>query len=307
MSGNLVVVKQLASHATAADDVEVVRRFSRFYAGRIGALSERYMGQHRPLAEARLLFEIGELGRPLRELRALLGLDSGYLARLLRSLEGQGLVTVTVDPTDRRFRLARLTSQGRREVRVLNMRSDRFTQELLAPLAAGDRARLLEAMGTVQRLLRRAAIRVDPVDPGSVDARRCLLAYASELQQRFPEGYQASDLVPVEYIRANGVYLVAREAGWPVACGVLRHLDDDTDEIKHLWVDPDARGLGLSRVLLADLEAAARERGKVAVRLDTHRALVEAIALYHSAGYTKIPRYGSNRHAGLWFEKRIAP
>ena len=291
--------------AGAAEDVAAVRRFNRFYTGRVGALSERYLGQRRPLAEARVLFEIGEPGRPLRELRARLGLDSGYLARLLRSLEGQGLVAVAVDPADRRSRLARLTSRGRREVHALDARSDRFAQELLAPLAGAERARLLEAMGTVHRLLRTAAILVDPVDPGCADARRCLLAYASELRQRLPEGYQASDLVPVDDIRADGVCLVAREADRAVACSVLRHLDGDTDEIKHLWVDPDARGLGLSRVLLAELEAAARERGKVNVRLDTHRVLTEAIGLYRSAGYTEVPRYGSDRHAGLWFEKRI--
>ena len=233
--------------ADAAEDVAAVRRFNRFYTGRVGALSERYLGQRRPLAEARVLFEIGEPGRPLRELRARLGLDSGYLARLLRSLEGQGLVAVTVDPADRRSRLARLTSRGRREVRALDARSDMFAQELLAPLAGAERARLLEAMGTVHRLLRTAAIRVDPVDPGCADAQRCLLAYASELRQRLPEGYQASDLVPVDDIRADGVCLVAREADRAVACSVLRHLDGETDEIKHLWVDPDARGLGLSR------------------------------------------------------------
>ena len=294
-----------APHAGPAEDVTAVRQFNRFYTGRVGALSERYLGQRRPLAEARLLFEIGEPGRPLRELRALLGLDSGYLARLLRSLEEQGLVAVTADPADRRSRLARLTSRGRREVHALDARSDGFAEKLLAPLTATERTRLVEAIGTIHRMLRRAAIRIDPVDPGCADARRCLLAYASELRQRFPEGYQTSDLVPVDDIRAHGACFVAREANWPVACGILRHFDGNIDEIKHLWVDPDVRGVGLSRVLLAALEDAARERGKSIIRLDTHRALTEAIALYRSAGYTEVPRYGTNRHAGLWFEKRM--
>jgi GNAT superfamily N-acetyltransferase len=84
-----------------------------------------------------------------------------------------------------------------------------------------------------------------------------------------------------------------------VACGVLRHFDGAADEIKHLRVDPDARGVGLSRVLLAALEDAARERGKSIIGLDTHRALTEAIALYRSADYTEVPRYGTNRHAGF--------
>jgi DNA-binding MarR family transcriptional regulator/GNAT superfamily N-acetyltransferase len=286
-------------------DVDVVRRFNRFYTERVGALHDRYLGQDRPLAEARVLFEIGERGCPLRDLRTRLGLDSGYLARLLRALEQQGLVSVSADRSDRRARVATLTRSGSRELKTLNARSNKLVEDLFASLALDERQRLLEAMDTVYVLLRRSGVTLVYVDPDSVDARRCLLAYACELDRRFPEGYDASRLVSADQIRAHGACVVARERGRPVACGVLKDLDARTDEIKHLWVDPDVRGLGVARRLLEELECEALRRGKVAIRLDTHRALTEATSLYRSSGYVEIPPYGSNPHAGLWFEKRV--
>ena len=88
---------------------ETIRGFNRYYTQRIGVLSDRYLGQSRPLAQARVLFEIGDDKRPVSELRTRLGLYSGYLSRLLRSLEHQELVTVVADPRDRRARVAVLT------------------------------------------------------------------------------------------------------------------------------------------------------------------------------------------------------
>jgi DNA-binding MarR family transcriptional regulator len=287
-------------------DVEVVRRFNRYYTERVGALSDHFLGQHRPLAEARLLFEIGVSGRPLRELRSRLRLDSGYLARLLRSLEQQHLVALSAEPTDRRSRLAKLTRLGLRELQSLDERSDRFAEDLLAPFAGEERQGLLDAMEFTYRLLRRAGITLHADDPGSPGAQRCLLAYASELDRRFPEGYETSCLVSASEIRAHGACVVAREGGRHIACGILKDLDEEMDEIKHLWVDPEVRGLGVSRMLLVELEHAALRRRKVAVRLDTHEVLTEAISLYRSSGYAEIPSYGANPHAGLWFEKALA-
>jgi DNA-binding MarR family transcriptional regulator/GNAT superfamily N-acetyltransferase len=286
-------------------DVDAMRRFNRFYTERIGVLSERYLGQNRPLAEARLLFEVGGAGIALRELRTRLALDSGYLARLLRSLERQGLVVLSVDPSDRRSRTAALTARGRRERQRLNARSDRFAEGLLSALSEDERRRLVAALGTVHRLLRRAAITLRAADPGSAEARHCLAAYASELARRFPEGYATSDLVQAEEVRQDGACVVAREGSRPVACGFLQGLDARVDEVKHLWVDPDLRGLGVARMVLSELERRARRRKKAAVRLDTHVVLTEAIALYRSSGYVEIPPYGSNPHAGFWFEKLL--
>src|SRR5215472_13083231 len=101
-----------------------VRRFNRVVTERVGALNDRFLGRPRPLGEARVLWEIGPDGCEVRLLRRRLGLDSGYLSRLLRSLEAAGLVEVSPGASDGRIRVARLTSAGRRERATLDRRSD---------------------------------------------------------------------------------------------------------------------------------------------------------------------------------------
>jgi DNA-binding MarR family transcriptional regulator/ribosomal protein S18 acetylase RimI-like enzyme len=287
---------------------ETIRRFNRYYTQRIGILSDRYLGQSRPLAQARVLFEIGEDQLPVSELRIRLGLDSGYLSRLLRSLEREQLVTVIADSSDRRARIAVLTRSGRRELRLLNERSTAAAADLLASLSTPERERLLTAVQAVHRILRNAEVTVDEVDPDSADAQRCLRSYAAELDERFPEGFAVSALMSPEEIRTGaGVCLVARDAHQAVGCGVLRPIDRGTAEIKHLWVAPDARGIGVSRRVLSELERIALARGMTTVRLDTHSVLTEAIHLYRTSGYTEIPAYGTNPHAHVWFEKYVPP
>src|SRR5689334_13562794 len=115
--------------------VEQVRRFNRVVTQRVGVLSDHFLDRGRPLGEARLLWEIGPHGGELRELRSRLGLDSGYLSRLLRALKADGLVMVGPSGGDRRVKVARLTRAGRRERDTLDKRSDELARSLLAPLA----------------------------------------------------------------------------------------------------------------------------------------------------------------------------
>src|SRR3954467_14249162 len=107
-----------------------VRSFNRTVTQTVGALHDDYLGRDRPLGESRLLFEIGEQGATAGELRTRLDLDSGYLSRLLRSLEKQGLVMTAPDEDDRRVRRARLTPAGSQELRSLNRDSDRLAQSI---------------------------------------------------------------------------------------------------------------------------------------------------------------------------------
>src|SRR5262249_19641567 len=130
-----------------------VRRFNRTVAQRIGALDDRYLARDRSLGEARLLWEIGRQGCDLRALRSRLDLDSGYLSRLLRSLERAGLVRVTPSKRDGRVRTARLTSAGSAERALLDRRSDALAASFLEPLDDAERGRLVAAMGEVERLL----------------------------------------------------------------------------------------------------------------------------------------------------------
>lgn len=282
------------------------RQFSRYFTRRAGVLADQYLGQARPLGAARVLFEIGS-GASLRELRARLGLDPGYLSRIVRSLEGDGLVRVSTHPGDGRLRVASLTPAGEAELAEQDRRANGVAEALLGTLEEGQRRELTAALGTAQRLLRLAAVSVQAADPLSADARGCLAAYAAELRERFPEGFDEADLVRPQEVRGDaGAFLVAYEDDRPVGCGALRVLEPGAGEIRHVWVAAGTRGLGVGRRLLAGLEREAAARGLGVVRLGTHRALTEAAQMYRSSGYTEIPQYGHDPHTHYWFEKRLS-
>src|SRR5579863_9795970 len=172
-----------------AAQIQQVRRFNRLVTQRVGALDESYLSRGRPLGEARLVFETGRDGAELKELRGRLGLDSGYLSRLLRSLEAQGLVAVGQGEADARRRRVGLTAKGRSELAAYDRLSDELAASMLASLGARDRERLVAAMAEVERLLRAAAIEVRVELPTSAVARRCLREYFRELAARFEAGF----------------------------------------------------------------------------------------------------------------------
>src|SRR3954468_12246545 len=126
------------------DQIELVRDFTRYYTRRLGVLGDHYLGLDRPWSESRLLFEIGD-GADLRDLRGRLGLDSGYLSRLLRALEEQGLITVRPHPGDGRVRVAAPTEAGLRARADLDARARESVGELLGQLSDRQRDRLVEA------------------------------------------------------------------------------------------------------------------------------------------------------------------
>jgi DNA-binding MarR family transcriptional regulator/GNAT superfamily N-acetyltransferase len=289
--------------------VTQVRRFNRLVSQRVGALDDRYLARDLPLGQARLLWEIGPNGCDVRALRARLALDSGYLSRLLRALERGGLIEVEPDATDRRVGVARPTAAGRRERAVLDRRSDELAESFLAPLTVAQRERLVAAMGEVERLLMAGMVQVAPRDPADPQAEHCLREYAAELDRRFAGGFDPARSIPVgadEVRPPRGVLLVASLLAEPVGCGALKLHDDRPAEIKRMWVAASARGLGLGRRLLDELEAYAAAHGRAAVRLDTNAALTEAIALYRSAGYREVPPHNDEPYADHWFEKRLS-
>src|SRR5437763_10363036 len=115
--------------------VEQVRRFNRTVTERVGALNDQFLGGQRPLGEARLLWEVGSDGCEVRLLRARLGLDSGYLSRLLRSLEAAGLAVVEPRRSAKRVRTVRLTPAGAADRALLARRSDELARPFLEPLS----------------------------------------------------------------------------------------------------------------------------------------------------------------------------
>jgi GNAT superfamily N-acetyltransferase len=285
-----------------------VRRFNRIVTQRVGALNDRFLARDRSLGEARLLWEIGAEGRDVRSLRHLLGLDSGYLSRLLRSLEAAGLVMVGPKESDKRVRIARLTSSGSAERLVLNQRSDKLAASLLAPLSARQRTRLVAAMADVERLLTAAMVEVAPIDPAHLHAQHCLQAYFSELDRRFDTGFDPALSVTVDnddLRHPAGILLVATLQADPIGCGALRFHGKEPAEIKRMWVAESARGLGIGRRLLSELEDHALDHGARTLRLETNKTLSEAISLYRSAGYVEVDSFNDEPYAHHWFEKQI--
>ena len=246
------------------DGVALIRRFNRTVTERIGALEESFLGRDRPLGASRLLWEIGDDGVDLHELRDRLGLDSGYASRLLRRLENEGLVVVEAHPTDRRRRRLRWTAAGLAEVRELDRLSDLAARALLEEVPASNHERLLAAIVEVELSLRATLVDIAAEDPRHPDVVHCFTRYAEELDDRFAGGFDAGISIsanPEELTPPSGYCVVARLRGLPIGCGALKLHGAAPAELKRMWVDPSSRGLGVGRRLLESLEALARENG----------------------------------------------
>ncbi len=133
-------------------------------------------------------------------------------------------------------------------------------------------------------------------------------AYFAELDRRSETGFDPAAGIsaePHELVPPSGAFLLARLRGEPVGCGAVKHHAGAPSEIKRMWIAEPARGLGLGRRMLEELELRARAAGAPAARLETNRALVEAIALYRSSGYAEVAPFNDEPFADHWFEKRL--
>jgi DNA-binding MarR family transcriptional regulator/GNAT superfamily N-acetyltransferase len=291
-----------------ADTIARVRRFNRTVTQRVGALDDGYLRRGRPLAQARVLYEIDRGRTEVRELRAHLDLDSGYLTRLLQALERDGLIAIDEDPADRRVRRATLTASGRAERAEYERLSDEAAAAFLEPLGEAQRARLVEAMSVVETLLEASAVEFEVVDPTEPAAREATARYFAELAERFERGFDESAAISAtddEVRLPRGITLLATLHGEPVALGLLK-FHGDWAHLKRMWLSRDLRGIGLGRRLLHTLESQAAAHGIRTVKLETNNALTEAIALYHHAGYREVAAFNDEPHGDHWFEKELA-
>ena len=163
-------------------------------------------------------------------------------------------------------------------------------------------------MDEVARLLRSSVVTIERRDPAHPQVRTCFAAYAAELARRFEAGFDVDRSLPAvdEELRPPaGLVLVATLDDDPVGCGALKFHGAGAAELKRMWVDPATRGLGVGRRMLAALEREAAERGAASLRLETNRALVEAIDLYRSAGFLEVAPFSEEAYADHWFEKRL--
>jgi len=290
-----------------AEAIARVRRFNRAVTVEVGALDTSFLGRGRPLGAARVLNSIGRGISDVARLRESLGLDSGLASRLLRGLEEEGLVETLPHPDDARRRVARLTRAGQREFKAYEKLSDAQAGAILARHPRPES--LLAAMDLIAAALQRERTVVEVADPRSEPAVACLHAYYGELARRFASGFDVSrsrDPDAADMVPPRGTFLLAWSDGLPVGCVGLKGDGSGAAEIKRLWVSPAARGQGLAQRLMRVVEDAARELRIRVLRLDTNRALPEAIALYRKTGWVEIPRFNDDPYPDVFFEKRLA-
>src|SRR5690242_3976325 len=289
------------------DGIAQVRSFNRTVTQRVGALDSHFLGRARSLGASRLLFEVGARGCDVRELRARLDLDSGYMSRLLRGLERERLIRTAPSARDARVRVVTLTRAGRRELAVLNRLSDQVARSVLDALSETQRAALVTAMGSVERLFNASAVRLQVVHPGARGAQHCLEHYFAELAVRFDAGFDPTrgiSATPDELTPPRGYFVLATLHGEPVGCGALK-CHRAFGEVKRMWVAQSSRGLGIGRRILERLEALARRRRIPVLRLETNKSLKEAQSLYRASGYREVAAFNDEPYAHHWFEKRL--
>jgi DNA-binding MarR family transcriptional regulator/N-acetylglutamate synthase-like GNAT family acetyltransferase len=282
--------------------VEAVRRFNRFYTQRIGVLQEGLLASRFTLAQARVLFELGT-HRTITagELITRLGLDPGYLSRILQGLAESRLVTRKQSAADGRRADLSLTATGRKAFADLDQRSRRGIGELIRPLSPEHCTRLLDAMRTVQETLSTASapgqpsIAIRPYQTGDIGwaIERHGQLYVDEfgwnqefealvatLFARFATRHDATSeqfwVAEVEKKRAGCVFVVRSDK------------DPQTAQLRCLLVDPWARGLGLGRRLVEECLSFSKAAGYQSIILWTNSVLMAARRIYEATGFSLV-------------------
>ena len=245
----------------------------------------------------------------VRSLRARLGLDSGYLSRLLRSLEKEGLVTVTPDEVDGRVRMVRHTDAGRAEFLVMEGLSDELAWSMLDPLGPDDRQADWSTPWPPSTACSARPGDHRPRGPAQPGRRRLPAGLLRRDRRALRDSgfdFDAAEPFAVDdMVEPEGRCSWPASASEPVGCGALHFFPDGVADVKRMWVDPTARGLGLGRRMLVELETVALAHGVSLLRLETNRSLVEAIALYRSLGYDEVDPFNDEVHAHHWFAKPL--
>lgn len=151
-------------------------------------------------------------------------------------------------------------------------------------------------------------LKVDAADPRGAEAAELIRALSAELARRYDYMEDGSGgFKPEDALGPRGAFVIGRIGGNPVACGAIRPLEEEVAELKRVFVKVDFRGRGYSKAIVNELERQATARGYRVMRLETGVRQPEAISLYESMGYRRIPNYGEYRDSGLsvCFEKRL--
>ncbi len=285
--------------AESGDDIAAVRAFNRFYTRKLGVLDQHLGKSPYSLSEARVLYELAHRDDlAAKEIGIELGLDPGYLSRIVQSFDEQGLITRKPLPSDRRQVSLNLTAKGRQAFAKLNLNSQNEVAAMLAALSPGDAKRLTGAMATIEDLLEPGEKTRTPFllrshrigDMGWVVSRQAI-AYAEEYG--WDIGYEAlvADIC-AEFIRnydpAREHCWIAEAGGEPLGSVFLVKASDDVAKLRLLLVEKKARGLGVGRALVEQCIRGARERNFRKMTLWTQSILVAARGIYQQAGFRRV-------------------
>ena len=278
--------------------IDAVRRFSRFYTKQIGLLDEGILQSPYSLTEARVVYELAHgAERTASEIATGLGLDPGYLSRVLRSLGRRGLIEKTRSPDDRRRVFVRLSRAGRKAFEQLNAGSDEQIRALLERLEEAQQRRLVGAMGVVEELLGEdepggaaGGFTLRPHRPGDLG---WVVQRHGELYHRshgWDEGFEAvcaeiaARFLQTYDPRWERSWIAERE-GERVGAVFLVRRSRTVGQLRMLFVEPSARGLGIGARLVSECVGHARHVGYRKMTLFTVRGLDSARKLYEAEGF----------------------
>jgi DNA-binding MarR family transcriptional regulator/N-acetylglutamate synthase-like GNAT family acetyltransferase len=287
------------SQADSNDQISAVRAFNRFYTRKLGVLDQQLLKSPFSLSEARVLYELANRENvAAKEIGIELGLDPGYLSRIIQNFDETGLITRKPLPSDRRQYRLSLTAKGRQAFAKVDRSSHDDVADMLATLPRGDSRRLIEAMAVIERLLGDTRVSPAPAilrghrpgDMGWVVQSHGSL-YASEY------GFDSSFEGLVAEIAAKFLasFDASRERCWIAEIDgaqvgsvfLVRHTDD-VAKLRLLLVDPAGRGQSLGRRLVAECLSFARQCGYRKITLWTQSILVAARKIYQDAGFVRV-------------------
>lgn len=289
----------MADNTHDMQQIEAVRRFNRFYTRTIGVLEEGLLSSPFTLTEARVIYELAQRdGTTATDLRQELGLDAGYLSRVLRALSNKGLLDKRSSQTDARQYMLSLTKQGRGAFAALNVASCTEMGALLNKLPASERRRLIAAMHTIEELLGAETGHGEPYllrphQPGDMGwiVHRHGVLYSEE--HGWDETFEA--LVAKIVARFARKYDPKRERCWiaerdgePVGSVFLVRKSKTTAQLRLLLVEPKARGLGIGKRLVKECTRFARQADYRRIVLWTNSTLATARQIYEQEGYRLI-------------------
>ncbi len=287
------------SQQDSEGEISAVRAFNRFYTRKLGVLDQHLLKSPFSLSEARVLYELAtQEDLAAKEIGIELGLDPGYLSRIIQNFDEKGLITRKPLSSDRRQYRLSLTAKGRQAFEKINRTSHDEIATMLATLSRRDGKRLVEAMADIERLLGNSGVSAPPAilrDPRPGDMGWVVQSHGALYASEY--GFDTSFEALVAEIAARFLtsFDASRERCWIAdidgaqvgSVFLVRHTDD-VAKLRLLLVDPAGRGQGLGRRLVAECLAFAQACGYRKITLWTQSVLVAARRIYQDAGFVLV-------------------